>query len=136
MELWRHDGDRLVTYVWQSSVVQLQRALVIANSGGIVAHATSKALELRAHGAEGQQGTRLVLDMQKRLVEVVNLDAQPRNPSVSNGPLQPDVGNLGPSADDAKPLEEPAVLSKLRMRLTDLKCYRLPGEAVKVTGWP
>jgi len=132
-EMWRLEGKRLVQYVWRSSAVQLQPDLAMANSGGMSAHVVHGVLELRAHGTAFEQSTSIKIDMRKRLVETIGLSTRLEDPNGSDGTVQQVVGNPDQTAEDENALGMSELTSTLRMRLTDLKCYRLPGEASKVT---
>jgi hypothetical protein len=112
-EMWREEGGRTVKYVWRSSAVQLQPIIAIANSEAMSAHVFSGLLELRSYGAVAEEpSTSINIDMRKKLVDYVGLATQPENPNDSTE------------------------MVRLRMRLTDWKCYRLPGEVATITRGP
>ena len=135
-EMWREEGKRQVGYVWRSSAVQLQPDLAVANSGGMSAHVVSEELELRSHGTVVEQSTSIKLSMRQRLVEMVVSGTRLGNPNDSIGTAQQAVENPFQAAEDEDALGMSEVTSTLRMRLTDLKCYRMPGQSSEVTRWP
>lgn len=135
-EMWRKEGQRLVMYVWRSSAVQLQPDLAMANSRGMSAHLVSGVLELRAHGTVVEQCTSLRFNMGKRLVDIMGLGTRPEDANDSIGTVQRAVEYPAQAPEDENALGMSEVTSTLRMRLTDLKCYRLPGESSKITRWP
>lgn len=135
-EMWREEGRRLVKYVWRSSAVQLQPDLAMANNRGMSAHIVSGLLELRAHGTAVEQSTTIKFNMRKRLVDIVGSGTRPGDPSDTIGVVQRAAEIPGQAAEDENALSMPELTSTLRMRLTDLKCYRLPGESSEITRWP
>ena len=136
MEMWREEGERLVGYVWRSSAVQLQPDVAMVHSGGMSARVVSKELELRAHGTAVEQSTSIKFSMRQRLVEIVISRTRPENPNDSMGAVQRAVENPFQAAEDNMALGTPEVTWPLRMRLTDLKCFRMPGKPLEVTMWP
>ena len=138
-EMWRQEGERQVGYVWRSSAVQLQPDLAMANSGGMNARVVSEdELELRNHGmTAGDQSTTIInLSMRQRLVDVVGLETRPESLIASMGTVQCAVDNRYSAKEEENALAMGEGTSMLRMRLIDLKCYRLSGKAVRVTRWP
>ena len=138
LEMWRRERERQLAYVWRSSVMQLSPALAVADGSGMAARVADGALELRAHGQETQRSAKVVLDFRMKVVDVegLGLDAGARSLDSSIGAFPRAEGSMGQLAEEARPREASEVSSKVRMQLTDLKCYRLPGEAVNVTRWP
>ena len=138
-EMWREEGERHVGYVWRSSAVQLQPDLAMANSGGMSARVISEnEVELSTHGTTaGNQSTIIIkISLRQRLVDVVGLETRPEDLNASLGTVQQPVDNQLPAKEEEEALGKPEDTPTLRMRLLDLKCYRLPGKAVQVTRWP
>lgn len=135
-ELWRHEGERLVGYVWRSSAVQLQSDLAIANHGGMSVHVGFGAPESRLDGTAVEQSTTIIINMRQGLVEIMGLGTRPEDPTVLHGTAQRAAEISDQSVENENVLRMSDVTSTLRMRLTDLKCYRLPGESSKITSWP
>ena len=101
----------------------------MANSGGMSARVVSNdELELRAHGTTaGDQSTGVFkLSMRQRLVDVVGLETRPEGLDASMGTVRRAVENPFHSKEEEDALGKAEISSTLRMRLIDLKCYRLP----------
>lgn len=135
-EMWREEGKRQVGYVWRSSAVQLQPELAMANTGGMSARVVSEGLDLRAHGTAVEQSTSIKVSMRQRLVDVVVSNTRPADLSDSTGTVQRAMDNPFQAAEDENALGLSEGASTLKMRLTDLKCYRMPGKSLEVTRWP
>jgi hypothetical protein len=115
-EMWRPEGKRTLQYVWRTSAVQLEPDLAVANSGGMSVSVVAGALEFRPHEAAVKEGTSIKLDLTGRVVDIEGLGTG----------LAGDAGN-----ESALGVSEGTL--RVRMRLTDLKCYRLPGISSKIT---
>jgi hypothetical protein len=116
-EMWRHEGKRTVQYVWRTSLLQLEPELAMANSGGTSVSVWAGALEFRPHGAGVMEGTSMKIDLAERVVDIKGFSA---------GLADCPTGNesaLGVSEDTLT----------MRMRLTDLEVYRMPGVSSKIT---
>jgi len=74
--------------------------------------------------------------MRQRLVEIMGIGTRPEDPNHSSGTAQRAAEIPDQTAEDEDVLQMSEVTSMLRMRLTDLKCYRLPGESSKITSRP
>ena len=135
-EMWREEAKRQVGYVWRSSAVQLQPEVAMAISGGMSAHVVPEGLELRAPGTAGDQCTSIKISTRQRLVDVVLLETRPADLNDSMGTVGRAVQNSVQAARDENAPGLSEVTTTLKMRLTDLKCYRMPGKSVKVTRWP
>lgn len=138
-DMWREEGERQVGYVWRSSAVQIQPDLTMANSGGMSARVVSKdELELRTHGTTvGDQSTTIIkLNTRQRLLDVVILETLREGLDAPIGTVQRAMDNPFPAKEEEDALGKAEDITTLRMRLIDLKCYRLPGKAVQVTRWP
>lgn len=135
-EMWREAGKRQVGYVWRSSAVQLQPEFAMANTGGMSARVVSEGLELRAHGTAVEQSTSIKVSMRQRLADVVIFETRPADLDDTMGPVQRAGENPFQAAEDENALGLSEGTSTLRMRLTDLKCYRMPGKSLEVTRWP
>ena len=116
--------------------MQLHPDLVIANSGGMSARVVSEELELRAHGTATEQNPSIKISTRQRLVDIVGLGTQPEDPNDSIRTAKRAIENPSRATEDENALGMSEATSTLRMSLTDLKCYRLPGESVEVTRWP
>ena len=115
-EMWRPEGKRSVQYVWRTSVVQLEPDLAVADSGGMSVSVVGKVLELRSHGWEGNEGISMKVDLAGRIVDVKWLGS-----------------GLVESAENKNAVGSSEATSALVMRLTNLKCYRMPGVSSKIT---
>ncbi|KUL88296.1 hypothetical protein ZTR_04965 [Talaromyces verruculosus] len=114
-EMWR--GGRRLQYVWRASVVQLEPDLVVADSGGMSASVVSEALELRSHGGQGKtDATSLKVGLARKIVHVKGLGT-----------------GIVENAKNKNAMRSSEATSTLEMRLTDLKCYRMPGRSGRVT---
>lgn len=134
--MWREEGKRHVGYVWQSSAVQLQPDLAMINSGGMSARVVSEELELRAHERAVEKNTSIKINLRRRRVDIAVFDTRLEDPSDTMGTVQRAVSNPFRAAKDEDALRVSDVAPTLTLRLTDLKCYRMPGQALKVTRWP
>ncbi|GAM40979.1 hypothetical protein TCE0_041r13745 [Talaromyces pinophilus] len=115
-EMWRLEGGRL-QYVWRASVVQLEPDLAVVDSGGMSASVVGEVLELRSHGGPGKaDATSMKVDMAGKIVHVKGL----RTAIVEN-------------TEDENAVGSSKATSTLEMRLTDLKCYRMPGISGRIT---
>ena len=94
------------------------------------------ALELQVHGMAVEQSTNIKIDMRQTLVVITGLETRPEDLNDLNGMAQRAGQNPIRPAEDENALGMSEVTSILRMRLTNLKCYGLPGEASKLTSWP
>jgi len=111
-EIWRPEGKRSMQYIWRTSVVQLEPDLAVTDSGGMSASVAGEVLELRSHGGAGKEGTSMEVDLAGRIV---------------------DVKGFGTGlAENKNVVGSPEATSTLVMRLTDLKCYRMPGMSSKI----
>lgn len=103
----------------------------MTNSGGVSAHVDFGALKLlRVYGMAVGQSTNIKINMRRRLVETKGLGTRTEEANYSNCM----VGRA--TVEDGDALETSEMTSVLRMRLTGLKCYRLPGETSRITSWP
>jgi hypothetical protein len=119
-EMWRKEGKLpMVQYVWRTSMVQLEPDLATVNNGGMGASVVAGALELRPYGAAVRESTTIKLDLARRVVDIERL-----------------ITGLGDSGGDQSALGVSERTSTVRMRLMDLKCYRMPGESSKITSSP
>lgn len=84
-ELWQHEGERLVEYVWRSSAVQLHSDLAMTNSGGVSAHVNFGALELQVHRMAAGQSTNIKISMRQRLVGIRGLGTRTEELNETNG---------------------------------------------------
>ena len=135
-EMRREEGKRQVGYVWQSSAVQLQPDLAMANSGGMTARVLSEELELRAHETAIEQSTSIKINLQQRRADIGVFETRPEVPNDTKGTVQRAVENPFRAANGEDALRVSDVTSTLTLRLTDLKCYRMPGTPLKITRWP
>ena len=115
-EMWRPEGKRSMQYAWRTSVVQLEPDLAVADSGGMSASVVGEVLELRSHGGAGKEGTSMKVDLAGRIVDVKGLGT-----------------GLAENAENKNAVGSSEATSTLVMRLTDLKCYRIPGMSSKIT---
>lgn len=115
-EMWRPEGKRSVQYVWQTSVVQLEPDLAVADSGGMSASVVGEVLELRSHGGAGKERTSMKVDLARKIVDVKGLGTR-----------------LAENSENKNAVGSSEATSTLVMRLTDLKCYRMPGISSKIT---
>lgn len=90
-------------YVWRTSVVQLEPDLAVADNGGMRASIVGEVLELRSHGGTGKEDTSMKVDLAGKVVHVKGLGSE-----------------LAVGSSEAA--------STLVMRLTNLECYRMPGQ--------
>ena len=115
-EMSRRKEARSVRYVWRTSMVQLEPSIAVADNGGMSASVVGEVLELRSHGGAEKEGTSIKVDLARRTADVKGVSTWP----TENSETKNAVGS-----SKASPT--------LGMRLTDLKCYRMPGVSVKVT---
>ncbi|RDW69558.1 hypothetical protein BP6252_08578 [Coleophoma cylindrospora] len=115
-EMWRAEGKRLMQYVWRTSVVQLEPDLAVADSGGMSASVVGEALELQSHSGAVKESTSMKVDLAERIVDVKGLGTR-----------------LAENAENKNAVGFSEATSTLVMRLTDLKCYRMPGVSSKIT---
>ena len=114
-EIWRPEGKRSMQYIWRTSVVQLEPDLAVADSGGMSASVAGEVLELRSHGGAGKEGTSMEVDLAGRIVDVKGFGT-----------------GLAENAENKNMVGSSEATSTLVMRLTDLKCYRMPGMSSKI----
>ncbi|TVY62774.1 hypothetical protein LSUE1_G009202 [Lachnellula suecica] len=110
--LWRPEGKRTVQYIWRTSAVQLEPELALADGGGMSASIEAGSLKLRSRGVAVKGCTSMKLDLAERVVDIGGLI-------------------IGLAGDSSGMRSEGTLV--MRMRLTDLKCYRLPGVSSKIT---
>jgi hypothetical protein len=103
-------------YVWRTSVIQLEPALAVADSGGMSASVVGEVLELRSHGGAGKEDTSMKVDLAGKTVNVTLLGT-----------------GLAENAESKNAVELSEATWTLVIRLTDLKCYRMPGMSSKIT---
>lgn len=115
-EMWRPEGKRSMQYVWRTSVVQLEPDLTVADSGGMSASVVGEVLELRSHGGAGKEDTSMRVDLAGKIVHVTGLGT-----------------GLAENAESKNVVGSSEATSTLAMRLTNLKCYRMPGMSSKIT---
>ena len=115
-EMWRPEGKRSMQYVWRTSVVQLEPDLTVADSGGMSASVVGEILELQSHRGAGKKGTSMKVDLAGRKVDVKGLGT-----------------GLAENAGNKNVVGSSEATSTLVMRLTDLKCFRMPGVSSKIT---
>lgn len=115
-EMWRPEGKRSMQYAWRTSVVQLEPDLAVADSGGMSASVVGQVLELRSHGGTRKEDTSMKVDLARKLVSVIGLGTR-----------------VTENMESKNAVGSSEATSTLVMRLTNLKCYRMPGMSSKIT---
>jgi hypothetical protein len=105
MRMWRPERKFSMEYAWRTSMVQLEPDIAVADSGGMNASVVGEVLELRSHGGAGKEDTSMKVDLTRKVVHVKGL---------GSGLAENAVGSF-------------EAASTLVMRLTNLECYRMPG---------
>ncbi|KAJ5966675.1 hypothetical protein N7501_002923 [Penicillium viridicatum] len=111
-EMWRPERKRSMQYFWRTSVIQFEPDLAVADSGGMSASVMGEVLKLRSHGG-GEEDT-MKVDLAGKTVNVT-------------------LGTGLAEKAESKNVELSEATSTLVIRLTDLKCYRMPGMSSKIT---
>ena len=139
VEMWPRDEDGQdsgVGYVWRSSAVQMQPNVAIWNRGGMNVEVVDRALELRNREIAVEQSTSVKIDIRNRLVEIKGSESRLRNLSDRTKAVEEAEEFQFHAVEDEYPTaisQDPAII---RMRLTGLQCYRMPGNVSVVTRYP
>ncbi|EAW13515.1 uncharacterized protein ACLA_055630 [Aspergillus clavatus NRRL 1] len=115
-EMWRPERKRSMQYIWRTSVAQLEPDLTVADNGGMSASVMGEVLALRSHGGAGKEDTSMKVDLAGKIVNVTGLGT-----------------GLADNAESKNAVGSSEATSTLVMRLTNLKCYRMPGMSSKIT---
>jgi hypothetical protein len=114
-EMWRPEGKRSMQYVWRTSAIQLEPDLAVADSGGMSASVVGDVLELRSQGGAGKADASMKVDLVGKTVNVTGLGT-----------------GLAGNGESKNAVELSESTSTLVIRLTDLKCHRMPGMSSKI----
>ena len=124
-------GDRLFQYTWRSSVVQLLPDIAMINGGGMTPYLNSdSSMEFRpSNEPSTEQSTTFELSIRKGLVSVSGLANVPK---VSSGSTNDAVNQDEKSSPLFEGDEDAAGSWAVRMRLTGLQCYCMPGMSSRI----